>query len=159
MLKAVAVSSLVLFLPAVVAAQGAAERHGWFYGLSGPAKFSNEGPTVFSAAAGGEDLIVGGLALGGEAAYLAHRAGMGLASVNLSYHFRGRDETARWTPFVTGGGAVSFGSNSASGGANFGGGFQYWVNRRLALRFEARDFIFSSDSPHLLGFRVGVSFR
>ena len=147
-----------LFIPALAAAQGDDNRRGWIYGLVGPAVFSNAGSAMFSAAGGGEFLLTGGLALGGEAGYLAPD-GIGLASADVSYHFGGRYRQQRLVPFVIGGGSLGFRSGISSGGGNVGGGIQYWMSSRTALRIEVRDFIFSSDSPHLLTFRIGIAFR
>ena len=45
-----------------------------------------------------------------------------------------------------------FADGGAAGGGNFGGGIQYWPKDRIGLRFEVRDHIFSSDSPHIFTF-------
>ena len=148
----------VLALPALGGAQGRDGRHGWIYGLAGPGFFSGDGSAVFNAAGGGEVLLINGLALGGELGFAAPD-GIGLASAGVSYHFGGRDRGRRMVPFITGGGSLAFRSSASAGGGNIGGGIQYWVRDRMTLRFEFRDFIFSSDSPHLLMFRVGVAFR
>jgi hypothetical protein len=81
--------------------------------------------------------------------------GLGLASVNLSYHF---NNSRKLAPFVTGGGSLAF-RGGAAGGGNIGGGVHYWMRDNLGLRLEVRDFIFSSDSPNTVVFRVGLSFR
>jgi hypothetical protein len=47
----------------------------------------------------------------------------------------------------------------AAGGGNVGGGAQDWFTERAALRLEFRSHVFSSDTPHLFGFRVGIAFR
>jgi hypothetical protein len=159
MRSAIRISVWVLVLPALAVAQGADRRHGWVYSLAGPAAFSQGGPAVFNAAGGGEILLGSGLAVGGELGYLAHRDGIGLASVDVSYHSGGHDAGRRLVPFITGGGSAAFRSKGGAGGGNIGGGIQYWVHRRMALRLEIRDFIFSSDSPHLVAFRVGITFR
>ena len=77
-------------------------------------------------------------------------------------------EGSRIRPFVAGGGqfntfvppgaSVTYGTGTTKYGGNFGGGVQYWMKDHLGLRFEFRDHVFSSDSPHFYQFRVGLSF-
>jgi hypothetical protein len=101
-----------------------------------------------------------GLGVGAELGYVTSTqgfgSGFGLASTNVSYHFYkpGR----KLVPFVTGGGSIVLGTGPVGGG-NFGGGVQYWMSDRVGLRVEFRDHIFSSDSPHFYGVRVGFSFK
>jgi hypothetical protein len=158
----------VVALIFLVLAQGAAsaqtsgERKGWGYVFGAVGGRSNTDNVSLHVGGGGEALLTRGLGLGGEVGYYttSKRAsdGFGLASVNLSYHFGGENAGQKLVPFVTGGGSVAFRSGSAGGG-NFGGGAQYWASDNVALRFEFRDHIFSSDSPHAYEFRFGISFR
>jgi hypothetical protein len=104
------------------------------------------------------------MAVGGELGYLARlrdtgSSGLGLASLNASYHFGAGNRDRRVVPFVTGGGSVFFAGNGSTGGGNFGGGIQYWTRSRWGLRVEYRSHILSSDSPHIYEFRVGLAFR
>ena len=109
---------------------------------------------------GGDVLLYEGLAAGAEVGYLAPiRApgdGFGILSANLSYYFARRQR--RLVPFVTGGYSLAFRSGTANGG-NFGGGVEYWFRDHVGVRFEFRDHLFSSDSPHFYGFRFGVAFH
>jgi len=109
---------------------------------------------------GGDVLVYKGLAPGAEIGYLAPVQslgdGFGIFSANLSYYFARRQR--RLVPFVTGGYSLAFRSGTASGG-NFGGGVEYWLRDHVGLRFEFRDHVFSSDSPHFYGFRFGVAFH
>jgi hypothetical protein len=64
-------------------------------------------------------------------------------------------------PFITGGYSLLFGSGAAHG-LNFGGGVNWWMRDRLALRLEARDHIFPvhrGPTPQAWEFRIGFSFR
>ncbi len=151
----------VLTLPAWSGAQSAGDRHGWVYAFTGAGFLSDGGPAAFNLGGGGTLLAGRGLGLGGELGYLAHSGGngVGLASADVSYHFGGRDAGRRLVPFAVGGGAVAFRARGSAGGGSFGGGIQYWLRERVALRVEFRDFIFSSDSPHTYLFRVGLAFR
>jgi hypothetical protein len=126
-----------------------------FGGIGGVSR--GEG-AFFHVGGGGEALVVGGLGVGAELGYFAPTSqpgdGLGILSVNPSYHFK---NSSRAVPFVTGGFSLAFRGGS-SGGGNFGGGVQYWFSDRAALRVEFRDHIFSSDSPHFYSVRVGLSF-
>ncbi len=161
MRKAALIVLAVVALPCLAAAQGQGDRHGWMYAFAGAGFLSDGGPAAFNAGGGGELLVGRGLGFGGELGYLGHSGvdGVGLASVDLSYHFAGRDARRKLVPFVSGGGSVAFRSRGNAGGGNFGGGVQYWLRDRVAVRLEFRDFIFSSDSPHTFLFRAGVAFR
>lgn len=152
---------LMISIPAAAYGQSRDERRGWGYGFAGVGGGTefNTGAR-FTAGGGGEVLLYRGLGLGGEIGYLSAPErvsdGIGIGSVNLSYHFT---RTGKVAPFVTGGASAGFAGGSAAGGGNFGGGIQYWPKDRVGLRFEFRDHVFSSDSPHLYAFRVGVTFR
>ncbi|MEK6322269.1 MAG: hypothetical protein AABN33_11350 [Acidobacteriota bacterium] len=153
----------VIFLMAaqgVALAQGSNERRGWGYVFGGAGAATGDFPTgFFSVGAGGEGLVSNGLGLGAEIGYFAPfrqpGEGSGIFSGDVSYHF---SRSSKLVPFVTGGYSAAFRSG-ASHGANFGGGVQYWMKERVALRIEFRDHVFSSDNPHLFQFRVGLSFR
>lgn len=148
----------------VALAQGSSQPRAWGYFVGGAGANTGNGFSTgtFSVAGGGEGLVAGGFGLGGEVGYLAPFEaagdGIGILSVNPSYHFRNASASKKLVPFVTGGFSLAFRSGS-SGGGNFGGGVQYWMKDHLGLRVEFRDHIFSSDSPHFLQFRVGLSFR
>ena len=146
---------------AVAFGQSKDERRGWGYVYAGVAGVSdsNSGAS-FTAGGGGERLLYRGLGLGGDIGYLSYPGridnGIGIGSANLSYHFT---RTGKVAPFVTGGPSVGFTGGGSAGGGNFGGGIQYWPKDHVGLRFELRDHIFSSDSPHFFTFRIGVAFR
>lgn len=141
-------------------AQGTTERKAWGYVFGGAGAatggFSNG---IFSFGAGGEGLVYKGFGMGAEVGYVApfERGGdgIGIFSADASYHF---NRSAKLVPFVTGGYSAAFRSGASHGG-NFGGGVHYWMKDHVGLRFEVRDHVFSSDSPHLFQFRVGLSFR
>jgi hypothetical protein len=150
-----------IFLMAVqgaALAQGSTERKAWGY-VFGGAGAATGGFTngIYSVGAGGEGLVGNGFGVGAEIGYVAidGRDGFGLFSGNTSYHF---NRTSKLVPFVTGGYSAGL-RGGASHGGNFGGGVQYWMKDHVGLRLEFRDHVFSSDSPHLFQFRVGLSFR
>ena len=106
-----------------------------------------------------------GLGIGAEVGYVAptqsFNSGLGLVSVDGSYHFISSDRTKKVAPFITGGYSLLFGPGAANG-LNFGGGVNWWMRDRLALRLEARDHIFpvsGGTTPQAWEFRIGFSFR
>ena len=156
----IAVFFALAMVPASALAQKGDMPRGWGYGFGAIGSSSGRfGRTTVHVGGGGEGLFYKGLGAGAEIGYLGRdgfRGGFGVASVNVVYHFQRPGQ--KLVPFVTGGGTVAF-STGATGGGNLGGGVQYWMKDRVALRFEFRDHIISSDSPHFYGFRVGIAFR
>jgi outer membrane protein with beta-barrel domain len=153
--------TLLALMQAVAVAQSPSDKRAWGYVFGGAGGNSGGNSTAsFQVGAGGEGLVYKGLGLGAEIGYLApFRAGgdgFGIFSADGSYHFQ--HSKSKLVPFVTGGYSVAFRSGTSSSGGNFGGGVQYWMKDHLGLRFEFRDHVFSSDSPHFYQFRVGLSF-
>ena len=159
-----AVMVLSFFVLAHVSAfgQSGGEPRWWGYGFGGVGGTSSGSVATLHVGGGGEGLVYKGLGLGAEVGYVSPFEdpgdGIGILSTNVSYHFVKPKSNQKLVPFVTGGFSLAF-RNSSIGGGNFGGGVQYWVRPRLGLRFEFRDHIFSSDTPHLYSFRVGLTFR
>ena len=137
------------------------ERRGWGYAFGGIGGASGGEGTFAHLGGGGEAMLYKNFGLGAELGYLAPISGnfgdgLGMLSVNPAGHF---NRSGKVSPFVTGGFSLAILDGGAAGGGNVGGGVQYWVNKNAAVRFEYRAHIFSSDSPYLHTFRVGVSFR
>ena len=156
----IAIFALALAPASALAQRGDIPR-GWGYGFGAIGGSSGDfGHTMVHVGGGGEGLFYKGLGAGAEVGYLSQTrdlgSGFGVTSVNVVYHFVKPGQ--KLVPFVTGGATLAF-SGGAAGGGNFGGGVQYWMKDRVALRFEFRDHIISSDSPHFYGFRVGLAFR
>jgi hypothetical protein len=159
MRRFLALAIFVMLIQAMALAQSS-DRRGWGYVFGGAGSSAGDfSRGYFQFGAGGEALVNKGMGVGAEISYLAPSTsggnGIGLFSGNTSYHF---SRSSRLVPFVTGGYSAGFRSGAVHGG-NFGGGVHYWMNNHLGLRFEVRDHIFSSDSPHLFQFRFGLSFR
>ncbi len=117
---------------------------------------------TYHTGAGGEVLFYKGLGAGAELGYLAPwdypRSGLGVASVDGSYHF-GAKEDAKLVPFVASGYTLMW--HSGSGNLfNFGGGVNYWFRDHWGLRLEFRDHVWPNNpTAHYWGFRIGLSFR
>ncbi|HEX8185745.1 MAG TPA: hypothetical protein VF747_13360 [Blastocatellia bacterium] len=151
---------LLIMAQGLAFSQSPGERKGWGYLFGGVGgRDGGNSNVLVNVGGGGEGIISNGFGVGGEVGYLTDTRsagnGLGLASANLSYHF---NRSHKLVPFVTGGGSLAF-RGDAAGGANIGGGLHYWMSDHLGLRLEVRDFIFSSDSPNTVIFRVGLSFR
>jgi hypothetical protein len=152
---------LTALIPSAAFAQSQGERRAWGYAFAGVGANTGSGSSArFTAGGGGEALFFRGLGVGGDLSYLSagneFGNGIGIASVDLAYHF---NRSGKIAPFVTGGPSLAFAGGGSTGGGNFGGGIQYWPKDHLGMRFEVRDHVFSSDSPHFVTFRVGVTFR
>ncbi len=108
---------------------------------------------------GGELFLNKGLAAGVELGYnapwKAFGSGVGVVSVDGSYHF---NRSGNAVPFFTGGYTRTFGPGSANW-VNFGAGTDYWFKPNLGLRLEARDHVPTQGNAHMLEFRVGLAFR
>ncbi len=118
---------------------------------------------TYHVGAGGEGFIYKGLGAGAELGYLSPwdtwRGGLGVASVDGSYHFRRPEKDAKLVPFVTSGYTLMWHSGSANL-FNFGGGVNYWFRKHWGLRLEFRDHVWpNSPTAHYWGFRVGLAFR
>ncbi|MGO8737245.1 MAG: hypothetical protein ACLQVM_31145 [Terriglobia bacterium] len=75
-------------------------------------------------------------------------------------HFISRDSKRKFDPFVDGGFSLLVGSGVAVA-IHYGGGMNYWLRRRIGLRFEFRHHIWSVESGetvNMVGFRVGIVF-
>jgi hypothetical protein len=155
--------------PALAFAQNAESRRsqGYLFVAPGGTNMFSSGSTTGTLhfGVGGEGFIYKGLGIGAEVGFLppvrSFKSGDGLLSVNGSYHFISLDKTRKVVPFISGGYSLLF-STGVAHGANFGGGVNWWMRDRLALRLEARDHIFPVSGgtiPQAWEFRIGFSFR
>lgn len=156
-MKKIIGSVLLLVLWSATGFAQASEKRAWGFLVAGGGAAS-DGVGLVQVAGGAEGLIYKALGVGGELGVIAPVGdggnGFGVASVNLSGHF---NRTQKLQPFITGGATLGFRSGTAGGG-NVGGGVQYWFKDHVALRIEARDYIFSSDRYNYFLVRAGISF-
>ncbi len=82
--------------------------------------------------------------------------GIGLLSLNPSYHFADRHTPRKLVPFVTGGNSLAFRSGTLSL-FNYGGGATYWLSKRIGLRLKERDHRRGGSFASF--FRAGLTFR
>lgn len=163
------IAALLVALPAVLAAQtpqptpSNKEYRAHGYAFAAPGAYSDYPVTTLHFGAGGEGLLYKGFGVGGEIGYVAPARslgdGFGILSVDGQYHFLKASKSGKIVPFVTGGYSLFFRSDSLNA-VNFGAGVNYWFKERTGLRFEFRDHV-PPQTPdfHVLGFRVGITFR
>ena len=97
-----------------------------------------------------------GAEIGGIAALQGSGGGLGLFSVNGSYHF---EQKGKVSPFLTWGYSIVSGSGTRNL-INFGGGVNYWLREGKGIRLEVRDHYYMDGSGRqLLGFRIGFTFH
>jgi hypothetical protein len=138
------------------------EHGGQGYVFLAPGAFVGGGSSVGTAhlGAGGEALIYRGIGAGAEIGYLTpwrdFSAGIGVLSLNGSYHF---NRARKLSPFLTGGYSLAF-RNGHANLFNVGGGMNYWFSDKVGLRLEFRDHINTGYTlAHYLSSRIGISFR
>lgn len=169
MKKLPAVLALLLLTPASVWAQsGESPSRGQGYAFIGPLVSDSFGLERGGATAGfgGEMFIHRGLGAGMEFAWAGphwtfDRNGLGIGSVDASYHFFGH---GRAEPFVVGGYSLYFGDRTATqSGYNLGGGLNLWLSKhagvRLGIRYQGNIRGFSPGFDHYVAFRFGLAFR
>ena len=158
----------LMFFPIAASAQPSGN---YGYAFGGPvvvprSAFTRWDGTFIHVGGGGEARLTNRFGLGGELGVLKpvtnqYAITTGLASVTPAYHFFARGSNRTFDAFVNGGFSVLFGSG-AGAAIHYGGGLNYWVRRRLGLRFEFRHHLWSPEAGetiHLIGFRVGLAFR
>ena len=189
MKRLIAAAVLLVAVPVCAPAQESDHlSHGQGYAFLGGAWSRSqtgrgESSNSFQFGGGGEWLSGHGVGLGGEYLKSAQSLNGGyyldtrIGSANVSYHFGPSRKSRQVEPFVTGGLTVFNVIETDLGreyGGNFGGGVEIWMVRHAALRLEVRDDVGGRDlsaefvpigvfylrsSQHLVGVRIGVSFR
>jgi hypothetical protein len=154
---------LTAFLPSHSSAQVSQDYRGQGYVFAGPSYGSYFSSALINAGGGGEGFVHKGMSVGAEIGGFVHTGNtdtnFGVFSPNVSYHFKGASGSGRLVPFITGGFSLFF-KLRADPGNNVGGGVNYWFKDHLGLRLEVRDHIpWRSDIDHIVGVRVGLSFR
>jgi len=165
-----AVVALVSVHGAAFAQSGAAAparpASGLGYGFAGfgAATADGESVAIWHGGGGGEAIFRDAVGVGAEIGYLGlfEESGLGILSVNGSYHFNGgRAPARRVRPFVTGGYSLGFAGGGHANLFNVGAGVDYWLKPKVGLRLEFRDHVWAEgdETLQLLGVRVGVTFR
>jgi hypothetical protein len=109
---------------------------------------------------GGDALLYKGFGAGFDLGYLFPRQsvsdGVGLATLNGTYHLKNRISGGRFEPFAVLGYGVAF----RSGHLNlydWGGGAIYWFGRHLGARLDLRDYRSSRYGEYNFSFRFGLA--
>jgi hypothetical protein len=141
----------------------AGQSHGYvFFGPGGVTAGDTSSAAYMGA--GGEGVFGPGIGVGAEVGYAtpwkSFRSGIGIGSVNGSFHFK---RSGRIVPFLTGGYSIFFRSGHENG-INVGGGVNWWFSDRLGLKAEFRDhisttFVDVDNDVHLWVLRAGLTFR
>lgn len=130
----------------------------------GAATGGGDSTATYHLGGGGEAIFADAVGVGAEIGYLnffeENSEGIGVFSVNGTYHFGGGNTAAKARPFVTGGYTLGFRDGSESL-FNVGGGVDYWFKPKVGLRIEFRDHIWTSggETVQFWGVRFGVTFR
>ena len=131
------------------------------FGSVGAASGEGDSIGTLHGGGGGESVFGDAVGVGAEIGYVGPfeelRDGLGVLSVNGSYHFLS-GQSRKLRPFVTGGYTLVFRDGHANLW-NIGGGVHYWLNQRVAIRVEFRDHVWSAEELHAWGARIGVAFR
>jgi hypothetical protein len=143
---------------------------GYVYAFGGPVVVPKSAYTRWNGdfvhvGGGGEGRLTGRFVLGGEIGVLKpitnqYAITIGLASVTPAFHFVPRDSKRKFDPFEDGGFSLLAGRGGAVA-IHYGDGMNYWLRRRIGLRFEFRHHIWSIESGeavHMVGFRAGIVF-
>jgi hypothetical protein len=159
---------IALSLSALAQTSNGSRGQGYLFIAPGKAINNYEiGSGPFVHAGGGVDgFIYKGFGVGAEIGGFGNDYVVGIGSVNFSYHFLPGATERRIEPFVSAGYTLFFRAGVRSG-VNVGVGINRWLNKNVALRFEVRDNFHGPGGPvfgfsgggHLIGFRIGMTFR
>jgi opacity protein-like surface antigen len=154
---------LLLILLAMMATDASAQ-------TTSVAKVLFLGPGVSCCEGSTETLHFGGgvearvrdrVGIGGELGYMSALtdlpSGFGTWSANGSYYFA--SPVRRLRPFATGGYTMFFRTNDYLSLWNVGGGVEYAIRSRMALRLEGREQITAGGGEHFVNARFGLVIR
>ena len=163
MKRAILVTLILALVPCLGQAQSSDYSKGHGYGYFAPG-VSSGGAGTMHFGGGGERYFGRHVGVGVEAGYLSplgsFSEGIGTFSPDVVARFLPKSSENKVEPFVNGGYSLFF-REGAVHGANVGGGVNWWFKDRLGLRFEVRDNFaaIEGDTVHLVGFRIGLTFR
>ena len=157
------IGAMILVLASPVAGQTprrGVEVQAYAFGGGGKttgATYNSEVGATATAGGGLQFLFESGIALSGELEVMDRRSSYGSSfhpSVNLGYHFGGKEPDRRVVPFLSGGYTANV------FGVNVGGGIQYWAWKRVGIRTEVREHAFLYGGRYdVYEFRLGLAFR
>jgi hypothetical protein len=154
------IAILLTLGPAVALAQSSS---GYLFVAPGGVTSGGYTSMTIQAGAGADVHLVKGLGLNMEIGAVGPREdysqAVGMFSPGATWYFR-KGKELKFEPFVNGGYTLMFREGHANL-AYFGGGANYWAARRVGLRMEFRDHVYSpySGAAHFWGFRFGLALR
>jgi hypothetical protein len=144
---------------------------GYFYAVGGSVVVPQSAYTRWNGdfvqvGGGGEGRVTERFALGADVMVLLpvnnqYALTTGVLSFTPAYHFARSDAKSKLDPFVGGGLSGIIGRGGGAVALHYGGGANYWLNRRLGLRFEFRHHIWSpegGETINVVGLRAGITF-
>jgi len=155
-----AISTLCL---SVLTTPTRAQENGYAYLFAAPGATAPGGTGILHTGTGAELVYENGAGAAFEIGYLwpfaEPKSGLGLFSLNGSYHFQ-KDGNQKTVPFITGG-YTGFFRGFYANGVNFGGGVTHWFKPRVGVRIEFRDSVAldEGETSHFVGAGVGLTFR
>ncbi len=170
MKKLMATAALLLVVPMFASAQNTEHKyHGEGYVFIGLGS-GTDNPAFEHVGGGGEVLLLKGLGVSGELGAMGRPGeGVGVFSIDPSYHFLHAFSNSKIVPFVEGGYTRTFGNSGftlTDNLFNFGGGIHYWVFNRVGMRLEFRDYVAHVSLPlgggrtdQYWGLRIGLAIR
>ncbi len=151
---------LVLAAAGALAAQSSS---GYLFLAPGGVTSSGRTEMMLHAGGGGDAVIGKGIGVNVELGAIWPRecfveCVMGAFSPGGTYHFR-RGAELKLDPFVAGGYTLMF-RGASENLFYFGGGANYWFSRKVGLRMEMRDHVWTGyRAAHFWNFRLGLAFR
>ena len=167
MTKRALAALIILFAPLPAWGQ---QPNSYVYVFAGPvvvpkSAFTRWNGDFIHVGGGGEARVAGRFAMGGEAGALLpvtnqYAVTTGVLSLTPAFHFISTDSKSKFDPFAAGGVSLLVGHGGAFA-IHYGGGMNYWFKRRVGMRVEVRDHLWTPESGehiHLVDFRFGVVF-
>jgi hypothetical protein len=130
------------------------------YVIAGPAGLSGWlGPRNSLHVGGGGEFLFAVVGVGGEIGYLTSGLGIGSAYGIISPVRRGFGQ--KTLPFLSAGYTTGFTFEGSFNAWNIGGGANYWISDRRAIRVEVRDHVRPDPrgTLHYWSVRAGLAFR
>lgn len=159
--RIVVLATLILFIAGSASAQSLEG-----YVTGGVGRWSHDNGSsgeLFAGAVGLEWLLVPKLGIAAEGGLLTNLNGdlAATVAVDVRLHFTGAPEAGEWAPYAFVGYSPLRFFELSDHGVTFGGGIDYRLSQRRALRFELRDIQRNGGSitSHYLTARVGLTFR
>jgi hypothetical protein len=164
----IAAAALMFMAPGLASAQEVGHQYRCqVYAFIGQGTYSDDYglQRIDHVGGGGEVRLFKGLGVGSELGAMGRPGdGVGLFSIDPSYHFRPSSNKSKLVPFVDAGYTRTFGNRYFTYSQNlfnFGGGIYYWPFKRVGLRADFRDYVDHGRlvTTHYPAFRISLALR